>query len=404
MSIATRRRTPDRQIAKESMALASLRYHLTTETSHWGCADLCGLNASLACVQSLEENEYMARLAADAGVSHFWIGNYKRPSGVEAGGSWDVCQSGEAASFVNFDPEPANWHDAENCAFADSDGLWVDARCYLEFPCACEHGAGPSPEYVAFAEVERKRDKTLREAAVVLYYISLAVCSVVSGLSLIWALVCIIREVRRKQEQSAGAPGLEMVQSDARLGPHDQRVHASILSGDILLLRCSWLRSRPRGYVLPRRQDLPSEALLPPAEAAALFARQDRSACALTYGCAPRPATPRPALPLPCPRASHILHDRAHATPPRPARREPAARRGLPPLAHWAWLRRALLGSSELSAGRNLSPPPCHSSASAHLQTPRAGDLTRSAAGTRRRTLPACAPTRRPRSSLRRSR
>mmetsp|Transcript_7663 Transcript_7663/g.24623 ORF Transcript_7663/g.24623 Transcript_7663/m.24623 type:complete len:308 (+) Transcript_7663:119-1042(+) len=37
----------------------------------------------------------------------------------------------------------------------------------------------------------------------------------------------------------------------------------------------------------------------------------------------------------------------AHAAPPRPAWREPAARRRLPKLAHWARLRRALLGPSE---------------------------------------------------------
>ncbi|EOD27614.1 hypothetical protein EMIHUDRAFT_235469 [Emiliania huxleyi CCMP1516] len=260
-------------------------YHLTAEPStHWGCADLCGPNATLACVQSSEENEHVARLAADAGAIHFWIGNYQRPAGAKPGGGWDVCQSGETANFVKWDVKlstPNDLRGAEECAAVGNDGLWNDLHCYLELPCLCKSGADPSPEYSAFAAVERERDKSLRAAALVLHCMALTLCSVFSGLSLIWALVCIFRDMRRMDEQSAGA-GLEMVQSDAGLGPHDQRVHASLLSRDLMLLRCSWLRSRPRGYVLPRRQDLPSEALLSPEEAAALFARQDRSACALT--------------------------------------------------------------------------------------------------------------------------
>ena len=155
----------------------------------------------------------------------------------------------------------------------------------------------PTPPQSTWPSRRWSASGSLRAAALVLRYVALTLCSVVSGLSLIWALVCILRDMRRKDEQSAGA-GLEIVQSDAGLGPHDQRVHASLLSRDVMLLRCSWLRSRPRGFVLPRRQDLPPEALLSPEEAAALFARQDRSVCALTYGCAPC------SKPLPCPGAS----------------------------------------------------------------------------------------------------
>ena len=211
---------------------------------------------------------------------------------VPLGGAWHhplTPPAGVIILFWTLDPtlDPGGTRSGRHTLSRDEGVCWEGQRTFF-----C-----PDPD--RDAEFERFLD-----AALVLHYMALALCSVVSGLSLIWALVCILREVRRKDEQSAGA-GLEMVQSDAGLGPHDQRVHASLLSRDVMLLRCSWLRSRPRGYVLPRRQDLPPEALFPPEEAAALFARQDRSACALTYGCAPRPATPRPALPLPCPRASH---------------------------------------------------------------------------------------------------
>mmetsp|Transcript_50217 Transcript_50217/g.162315 ORF Transcript_50217/g.162315 Transcript_50217/m.162315 type:complete len:511 (+) Transcript_50217:2-1534(+) len=254
-------------------AFAFGSYHITAEPStHWVCAALCGPNAALACVQSSEENEYVARLAADAGAIHFWVGNYQRPAGAEPGGGWDVCQSGEAANFAKWDSgQPNDIRGIAPLSATQGGG---------------KSGADPSPEYMAFAAVREryKRYKSHRDAALVLHYMALALCSVVSGLSLIWALVCILRDMRRNDVHPAGAGGLEMVLSDAGLGPHDQRVHASLLSRDVLLLRCSWLRSRPRGFVLPRRQDLPSEALLSPEEAAALFARQDRSACALTYG------------------------------------------------------------------------------------------------------------------------
>ena len=101
-------------------------YHLAYPSTHWGCADLCGPSATLACVQGSEENEYVARLAAAAGVPAFWVGNYQRPAGAEPGGGWDVCQSGETANFAKWytgpqpawqdGPQPDNWHGAEACA------------------------------------------------------------------------------------------------------------------------------------------------------------------------------------------------------------------------------------------------------------------------------------------------
>jgi hypothetical protein len=68
------------------------------------------------------------------------------------------------------------------------------------------------------------------------------------------------------------------------LGPHDSRVHEALSDGTIRLLRCSWLRDQPAGYVLSRRQDLPEEAFFSHAEAADLFMRQDRSVGVLSYG------------------------------------------------------------------------------------------------------------------------
>ena len=137
-------------------------YHLAYPSTHWGCADLCGPNATLACVQSSEENERVARLAADAGVIHFWVGSYQRPAGEEPGGGWDVCQSGETVNFAKWyrgpqpiwqdGPQPDNWHGAEACAAVShshhlaewpllAEGWWYDLPCYLELPCLCKHGA-----------------------------------------------------------------------------------------------------------------------------------------------------------------------------------------------------------------------------------------------------------------------
>ena len=68
------------------------------------------------------------------------------------------------------------------------------------------------------------------------------------------------------------------------LGPHDQKVYDALTDGIIRLLKCSWLASRPVGFVLDRRQELPPDAFFSPEEAASIFQRQKRGVCVLSYG------------------------------------------------------------------------------------------------------------------------
>ena len=73
----------------------------------------------------------------------------------------------------------------------------------------------------------------------------------------------------------------------------DEPVRERLLAGDIRLLSCAWLlsaesdaalgRSERGAVILLRRQELPDEASLTPAEAVAAFNRADRSVLVLSY-------------------------------------------------------------------------------------------------------------------------
>ena len=60
------------------------------------------------------------------------------------------------------------------------------------------------------------------------------------------------------------------------LSAADQRLQALLADGTIRLLSCDWLRNQPDGFVVPRNQEAPADALLPPAAAASAFGAGDR--------------------------------------------------------------------------------------------------------------------------------
>ena len=64
----------------------------------------------------------------------------------------------------------------------------------------------------------------------------------------------------------------------------DGRLQAALADGTIRLLSCDWLRARPDGFVLPRHQDIPAEALLSPDAAVSAFGANDRRVGVLSYG------------------------------------------------------------------------------------------------------------------------
>ena len=97
----------------------------------------------------------------------------------------------------------------------------------------------------------------------------------------VWHALRQRRRTRTKIQRSAVDPN---AQRSTGLGPHDNRVYEALGDDTIRLLRCSWLRSQSAGFVLKRRQDLPPDAFYSKEESAALFLKQQRLVCVLSYG------------------------------------------------------------------------------------------------------------------------
>lgn len=128
-------------------------YFVPGDATHWGCAALCGPDASLACVSSAAESELVARIVEEqiGGKRIFgWIGNYQ-----SSDGGWNACSSGEAPGFTDWLRGHPSVDGPENCAImlpvisSDAGGRWDALSCANIFPCICEHGVPTAPEYFA---------------------------------------------------------------------------------------------------------------------------------------------------------------------------------------------------------------------------------------------------------------
>ena len=195
-----------------------------------GCATACGENASLACIRSSAEADFVASLTRSAG--DMWIGLYQSAGGAEPGGGWDTCASGEATNFTSwrdgfpsnfaFDAGPASsrsnvffqvgvavsavvafsapaisvslsaaafvtaagfsaaaalsdpniWGVGQQCAAKTRAFLqdeWFDHPCYHPHQCVCEL-APASAEYLSFIEADIEEGlQQLRWSVVLLY-------------------------------------------------------------------------------------------------------------------------------------------------------------------------------------------------------------------------------------------
>jgi hypothetical protein len=81
-----------------------------------GCATACGENASLACIRSSAEADFVASLTRSAG--DVWIGLYQSAGSAEPGGGWDTCASGEATNFTIWrDGFPSNFANSASSAY-----------------------------------------------------------------------------------------------------------------------------------------------------------------------------------------------------------------------------------------------------------------------------------------------
>lgn len=111
--------------------------------------------------------------------------------------------------------------------------------------------------------------------------------------SVVGGAVFVLRRLRNTRKELAKIDlSVALATADARLdGPIGER----LLDGTISLLSCDWLISdesdaalgrdpRTGNPLIRRRQDMPPEAYVSPAEAAVLFSRGDRSVLVLSYG------------------------------------------------------------------------------------------------------------------------
>lgn len=80
-------------------------YKLTAKpTTHRGCANLCGSGASLACIRSRAENDFLRDhvVLMDEWWRGAWIGLYQWPYDQGSSVGWDWCANGQAANYTNF--------------------------------------------------------------------------------------------------------------------------------------------------------------------------------------------------------------------------------------------------------------------------------------------------------------
>ena len=161
---------------------------VTTErAAHWDCAALCGASASLACISSAEDNEFISSLAPleSGDVSYLdhqlWLGGYKASDGggyraTELQVHGYKCSAGQQLNYskwANFEPSDqpgflnglskdcvklhvhdtgaigAGGNSGTEADWAIGNGSWSVGSCADAKRCVCEYGAGPTEEYAA---------------------------------------------------------------------------------------------------------------------------------------------------------------------------------------------------------------------------------------------------------------
>jgi hypothetical protein len=157
-----------------------------------GCATACGPNATLACISSRAEADFVATLthSLDAvRIGYVWMGLHQSRGSAEPRGGWDTCASGERPNFTNWhEGQPDNvknffnqggvlrWPTNAQCAvighpcYACTFDVWYDHPCYPSYPCVCELGAPATPEYLSSvgADIEEGLQQ-LRKGVAILY-------------------------------------------------------------------------------------------------------------------------------------------------------------------------------------------------------------------------------------------
>ena len=190
-----------------------------------GCAAACGENATLACIRSSSEVDFIASLTRSVG--DVWIGLYQSAGAVEPGGGWDTCASGVTTNFTNWlSGYPSNFYRTmifrdlgelsyanRQCAAKRREYLrngWFDSPCYLRYRCLCELGAPASAEYLAFMEADIAKGQQLLRTLTGILYGGLIPAAWLVPLAFFCALLACLRLRRKKapaQEADASFKG-----------------------------------------------------------------------------------------------------------------------------------------------------------------------------------------------------
>ena len=134
---------------------------ITPPTTHAGCADACGVDASLACIQSIEDDA-LAAMVSPKDLSFVWVGEYQWPfeptaefgvirdcqvtEGItctkpyKGQPNWGKCSNGQTTNLTNsllswF--QPNNFNGGEDCMARSMLG-YADNTCNELRPCLCE--------------------------------------------------------------------------------------------------------------------------------------------------------------------------------------------------------------------------------------------------------------------------
>jgi hypothetical protein len=130
-------------------------------TSLFRCVELCAKEheGTLACIGSLEENDFVTGEAKLVAADGLWLGLYQNETGLGPAKGWDRCVAGDAPNFTNWDlrwGEPDDLIYQEDCTGLDVNGAfgkkgaWRSVACdirgvyspvySIEFNCLCTRG------------------------------------------------------------------------------------------------------------------------------------------------------------------------------------------------------------------------------------------------------------------------
>ena len=145
---------------------------ITSPTTHSGCTTACGPGASLACIQSLGDNDLASLVAPSDPAAFIWVGEYQWPiepkidfetiydcmyfnmsctDPYKGQLNWGRCTNGATTTLTDslLGPfQPNNFNGGEDCMARAPSG-YADNVCTELLPCLCEWPSQTSTEYVA---------------------------------------------------------------------------------------------------------------------------------------------------------------------------------------------------------------------------------------------------------------